>query len=256
MALRLEVLGFAGAAPLRGACSSYVVSGEHATVLLDRGPGTLERLWRRGLLNRLDAIVVSHMHADHVLDLVPLAGDVVRSMLADRRIALHIPARGGPDVLRRLDAAFARTESQTTRFEAAFDVREYRPDDRLVIDDLTFAFAPTRPAQPCFAVRITDGRTVIVYGADGAPSDSLAGLAVGADLLVLEATFADDEVSAREHGHLTAAQASEVAARAGASTLLLTHLLANTARADLVRNAEMSFTGTVHLAHEGYSYPR
>jgi ribonuclease BN (tRNA processing enzyme) len=254
MALRFEVLGFAGAAPLQGACSSYVVSSEHATVLLDCGPGTLERLWQRGLLDRLDAIVVSHMHADHVLDLVPFAGEVVRSMLGDRRIALHVPEADGPDVLRRLDAAFARTERQTTRFEAAFDVREYRVGDRLVIGDLSFAFVATAHAQPCFATRVTDGRTVIVYGADGAPSDALAELAAGADLLVLEATFADDELSAREHGHMTAAQAGEIAARAGASTLLLTHLLAGSSGGDLVRQAGRSFSGPVQLAHEGYSF--
>jgi ribonuclease BN (tRNA processing enzyme) len=70
VSLRFEVLGFAGAAPLEGACSSYVVSGGDRSVLLDCGPGTLERLWRRGLMQRLDAVVISHMHVDHVLDLL------------------------------------------------------------------------------------------------------------------------------------------------------------------------------------------
>jgi ribonuclease BN (tRNA processing enzyme) len=65
--VRLDVLGFAGAAPLQGACSSYLVSHAGTRVLLDCGPGTLERLWRHGVLGELDAIVISHMHADHVL---------------------------------------------------------------------------------------------------------------------------------------------------------------------------------------------
>jgi ribonuclease BN (tRNA processing enzyme) len=78
VSLRFEVLGFAGAAPLEGGCSSYVVSGGDRSVLLDSGPGTLERLWRRGLMQRLDAVVISHKHADHVLDLLPFAGEVVR----------------------------------------------------------------------------------------------------------------------------------------------------------------------------------
>ena len=58
MAISFEVLGFAGAAPLQGACSSYLVSDGATSVLLDCGPGTIERLWRGGHLAELDAIVV------------------------------------------------------------------------------------------------------------------------------------------------------------------------------------------------------
>jgi ribonuclease BN (tRNA processing enzyme) len=120
VSLRFEVLGFAGAAPLEGACSSYVVSGRDRAVLLDCGPGTVERLWRRGLLQRLDAVVTSHTHADHVLDLLPFAGEVVRSLLDGRRIALHVPHNGGPEMLRGLDSVFARGRRHTTtRFDAA-----------------------------------------------------------------------------------------------------------------------------------------
>jgi ribonuclease BN (tRNA processing enzyme) len=241
--MHFEVLGFAGAAPLQGACPAYVVAGERGVVLLDCGPGALERIWRGGWLARLDAIVISHMHADHVLDLVPFAGEVVRSLLG-RRIALHVPARDG---LGRLDAAFPRG---MPRFEAAFHVHEYGAGDRLEIGDLGLSFAPTTHAQPCFAARVGDGASVIVYGADGAPPDAFA---AGADLLVLEATFADDEAAAREHGHMTAGQAGELAARASAGTLLLTHLLPGTE--DLVRNAERAFAGPVHLAREGWAWP-
>jgi ribonuclease BN (tRNA processing enzyme) len=251
--MQFEVVGFAGAAPLEGACSSYLVSGDDATVLLDCGPGTLERLWRRRLLARLDAIVISHMHADHMLDLLPFAGEVVRAMLGGRRIALHVPAGAGPDVLDRLDATFAREERQTTRFDAGFDVREYGGDDRLQVGDLVLDFAPTQHPQPCFATRVSGGDAVIVYGADGAPSDAVAELAAGADLLVLEATFADDEATAAAHGHMTAAQAGALAARAGASRVLLTHLLPG-AGAELARAAETAFGGPVELAHEGWVY--
>jgi ribonuclease BN (tRNA processing enzyme) len=251
--MEFEVLGFAGAAPLLGACSSYVVSSDQAIVLLDCGPGTLERLWRRRLLDGLDAIVVSHMHADHVLDLVPLAGEIVQSMLDGRRIALYVP---DADALGRLDRAFAREDGRPSRYDVAFTVAEYRADSRLAIGDLDLSFAPTAHAQPCLAARITEGRTVIVYGADGGPSDALASLAAGADLLVLEATFADDEAAAAATGHMTAAQAGALAARAGARRLLLTHLLPQMSQADLVRGAGRAFDGPVELAREGYRYRR
>jgi ribonuclease BN (tRNA processing enzyme) len=61
---------------------------------------------------------------------------------------------------------------------------------------------------------------------------------------------------AQAHGHMTAAQAGQLAARAGASRLLLTHLLAGVAAEDLLRNAETSFPGPVRLASEGYVFER
>ena len=250
--MRFEVLGFAGAAPLQGACPSYVVATDATTVLLDCGPGTLERVWRRALLGRIDAIVVSHMHADHVLDLVPFSGAVVREHLGGRRIALHVPAANGPDVLARLDAAFAREPRATTRFHETFDVTTYDATDRLTIGDLELTFAPTAHPPPCFAARITDGDAVVVYGADGSASDDLAALAADADLLVLEATFATDEAAAAEYGHMTATQAGALAARAGARRLLLTHLIAGVPEDELLEQAGEAFPGPVDLAREGY----
>jgi ribonuclease BN (tRNA processing enzyme) len=251
--MRFDVLGFAGAAPLQGACSSYVVATEETTLLLDCGPGTLERLWRRGLLERIDAVVISHMHPDHVLDLVPFSGEVVRQALGGRRIPLHVPAANGREVLRRLDAAFAGEGQEQTRFAAAFAVASYDPTDRLKIGDLRVTFAPTAHGQPCCAIRVTDGARTIVYGADGGPSESVAAFASDADLLVLEATFADDVAAARAHGHMTAGQAGELAARAGAKRLLLTHLLAGVDGPELVRHAGGAFDRSIETAHEGCS---
>lgn len=252
MSLRFEVLGFAGAAPLNGACPGYCVDGGGSRVLLDCGPGTLERLWRRELLGRLDAIVVSHMHMDHVLDLLPMAGELVRSLVG-RRQRLWVPHGDGPGVLDALDAAFARDPNSGSRFDAAFEVGEYRPEDSLQIGALTCTFAPTAHPRPCFAIRVTDGDAAVVYGADGSPSEAVAALATGADLLVLEATFADDAAAAAEQGHMTAAQAGALAARAGAARLLLTHLLPD-AGDDHVRHAARSFSGPIELAREGLSY--
>ncbi|HEY4096481.1 MAG TPA: MBL fold metallo-hydrolase [Baekduia sp.] len=251
--MRFDVLGFAGAAPLQGACSSYVVSSKDTTLLLDCGPGTLERLWQRELLGRIDAIVLSHMHADHVLDLVPFSGEVVRRELDGRRIPLHVPAANGRDVLRRLDAAFAGESREQTRFAAAFAVSSYDPADRLRVGDLRVTFAPADHGAPCCAIRVANGERSLVYGADGGPSDVVAELAAGTDLLVLEATFADDVAAAAAHGHMTAGQAGEVAAAAKAKRLLLTHLLARTDGAELAQHAGGAFDGPIDLAHEGWT---
>ncbi len=253
MTLRLAVLGFAGAAPLNGACSSYAVSDGESVVLLDCGPGTLERAWRFDLLSKLDAIVISHMHADHVLDLLLFAGELVQEEFAGRRPRLFIPAHIGPTVLGRLDAAFSPQPRRSTRFEEAFDISTYESDEELAIGALKLTFGLTAHTAPCFAIRASDGERSLVYGADGGPSRSLERLAQDTDLLILEATFADDAKTAAAHGHMTARQAGEVAARAGAKNLLLTHLLPG-ADETFVKLAQETFGGRVELAREGLTY--
>ncbi len=253
MALRLAVTGFAGAAPLRGACSSYLVSDGEATLLLDCGPGTLERLYRLGALASLDAIVISHMHADHVLDLLLMAGELTRRELAGRRPTLYVPRLAGPQLLSALDAVFSRDQGSPNRFEEAFDVEEYDAESHIVLGTLELTFAPSGHPQPCYAARVTDGNVSLVYGADGAPSQAVEDLASATDLLILEATFPDDERAAAAAGHSTAEQAGELARRAGAVRLLLTHLLPE-AGEEVARLAARRFAGEVVLAREGLVY--
>jgi ribonuclease BN (tRNA processing enzyme) len=245
-------LGCAGAAPVLGACSSYAVSDGERTVLLDCGPGTLERGARLGLLPEIAAIFISHMHADHMLDLVFFAGDLGQMELGEgRRPLLYLPRGIGPRTLERLDAALAGAERSPTRFEKAFRLMEYDAGDEITVGErLRLSFALTDHPVPCFAARATDGSAALAYGADGGPSDAVEELARGVDLLVLEATYAEDRAAAAAHGHMTAAQAGELATRAGARALLLTHLLPG-AGDDLIVAARRGFDGPVTLAREG-----
>ena len=252
MALRVTVLGFSGAAPLVGACPAYLVAGGERTVLLDCGPGALERLWRAGVLGELDAIVISHMHADHILDLLLMAGESGRSMLKEPVPALYVPT-GGTDVLTKLDAVFSSDSPRDSRFDQAFTVSEYAPSDRLDIGGLVLSFAPTAHRGLCCAARVSDGQVSVVYGADGAPTDAVAQLASGTDLLILEATYADAARLAAEQGHMTAPQAGELATRAGAARLVLTHLLPGDPEA-LRALAARTFEGPVEVAREGLTY--
>jgi ribonuclease BN (tRNA processing enzyme) len=210
--LRLEILGFRGAAPLGGACPAYLVTTETTKILLDCGPGATERLHARGLLGELDAIVISHPHMDHVLDLVPLSGEVIDTVSGHPRTPLHVP-QGSEPTLTALGAAFGEPD----RIATSFALRPYAPADVLRIGDLTLSFAPTAHAQPCNAMRVTDGERTLLYGADGAPSDALTQLAQGADLLLLEA-------SGDHPNHSTAAQSRALADAVGAR-VVLTHLI-------------------------------
>lgn len=246
-------VGFAGAAPLLGACSSYLVSAGSHLVLLDCGPGTLERLYRLDVLRRLDAIVISHMHMDHMLDLLPLSGGISRREFGGRRPTLYVPQSDSLEILRSLDDVFATEPRGATQFDAAFQIRLYDASSCFEIGPLSITFAPTAHSCTCYAVRVSAGRASVVYGADGANSRALEEHATQTDLLILEATFADDRQAAAKYLHMTAAQAGEFASRVGAGRLLLTHLLPGSGLAH-VELAARSFDGAVELAREGLSY--
>jgi ribonuclease Z len=133
--------------------------------------------------------------------------------------------------------------------------------DNAVADELGVPFGPERGAlQRGDAVTLADGRTVqpdelvgpvrpgrtVVYTGDTSPADAVAMLFSGADVLVHEATFLDeDRGRARETGHSTALQAAEVARDASVSLLALTHISPRYFGADLLREAREVFPSTI-----------
>jgi Beta-lactamase superfamily domain len=190
----VEVVGLRVGAPLGAACQCYAVGDRSTLVLLDFGPGALERPWRHGLVAEAAAIVISHMHMDHMLDLLPLSGEMTRLAVSRRwpgrrAPTIYVPRGRGPTALSALAAAVG---SSPVRFGEAFEVCEYDDGDRLDIGALRVSFARIAHPEPCYSARITDGASTIAHGADGADSDELVAHASGADLLLLEATYLDD----------------------------------------------------------------
>src|SRR5262249_21214861 len=136
--MRLTVIGCSAAAERPGgACSSYLVTYGNLNVLLDCGPGSLSVLRQEINPRNLDGIVLSHCHADHTLDLIPLCyflryaprmGDE-RSTEA-RKLPLFVPP-GGQAFLRGL--AEAVESGHGGDFWSPFAIEEYHPSGTLVI---------------------------------------------------------------------------------------------------------------------------
>lgn len=271
--LQLTVIGCSAAMPRPGgACSSYLVTYGAVNVLMDCGPDSLAVL--RGRINprNLDAIVISHLHADHTLDLVPLAyglkyGPPVGDERKPRgeRLALFVPP-GGKEFLKGLAEAFEGS-GRNSDFWAPFAVAEYDPDGTLVVgssdgadraDYLNFRFAPTKHYIPCWAIKVTppgdDPHPALVYGADSAPVESLTRFAHDADLLILEATLDAPETPVPV-GHMTPRQAAEVAAAAGGvERLLLTHYWGHVPPETMIAEARAAFDDPVGVAVERATY--
>jgi ribonuclease BN (tRNA processing enzyme) len=262
--LKLEIIGCSGAAPEPGgACSCYLVRGAGATVLLDCGPGSLPRLAERIAPEAIDAIFLSHMHQDHMLDLLPYSRALWKAGALEPggpRVKLFAPP-GGAAILEALARVFAKTPEQlagapeaTRRFSGPelfgelFDLSEYEPSSAVKIGSLALTFVPMRHLGTAFGMRITDGSKLLAYTGDTGYHAGLEALAQDADVLLSEATLLDEDVdSGRRHGHLTAAEAGRAAARGAVRRLLLTHFSRPDLgwREDLAARAGAEFGGPV-----------
>lgn len=246
-----------------GACSGYLVEEDDACLLLDCGNGVFSKLRRYRDYTDVDAVVISHLHADHFLDLVPFSYALTYAPRqqpapvgqwpgthAPARPRLYAPA-GARETFRRIVGAWGSEDL----IENAFDLREYAVDDDLELGDLRVRFSEVPHFTTTYAVGVSsaNGGGRFTYGADSGPSDALVRFAGGADLLMIEATLpAPEEEGPR--GHMTPAEAGEHGSRAGVRRLVLTHISDELDELGAREAAERAFGGPVLVAHEGAVY--
>ncbi len=245
-----------------GACSGYLVEDGDACLLVDCGSGVFSKLRRFSDYVDVDAIVITHMHADHFLDLIPYACaltyaprqqpvPVERWPGTDKPACprLHVPA-GAKEILRTITSA----GSQPYLLDRAFAMSEYDTDETIEVGSLSVAFQPVPHFLPSNAIQVRcaeGGR--FTFGADHGPTDALDGFAGETDLLILEATLPRPERTGMR-GHLTPEEAGEHGRRAGARRLVLSHFSDELDAEWARREAERSFGGQVEVAHEGAVY--
>ena len=261
--MRITVLGTSPAwQDAGGACSGYLVEAGGTCVLLDCGCGVFGKLRRHREYWEVDAVVVSHLHADHILDLVPYASALT---YAPRQQPVPVAGHPGTDTPARPQLiapagaaeAFGRictgAGMRAEHIERAFALTEYAPQDTFSLGPIEVAFQPVPHFLPTNAVELREGAARLTFSADCAPNDELAEFARDTSLLLIEATLPRPERSG-VRGHLTPAEAGEHGRRAGARRLVLTHfsdeLDAEWARGE----AERTFGGPVEVAREDAVY--
>lgn len=249
--LRLTVVGSSPAVPNPGgACSGYLLENVDRQVLVDCGHGVVGILRDVTEIDRLNGILISHMHPDHIFDLVPLTYGFYFGALPP--IPLLLPV-GGYTVLQRIQAAFGLGESF---FKRSFEVEEYLPHDRLDIAGMIVSFAPIRHFIPGYAMRFSvspGGEHDLLYSADTGWSGDVVELARGAALAVVESTVLQYASDHEADGHLTAELAGKLARTAGVRRLLLTHYSRDVGEQMRVA-AQAAFGAPVELATERKSY--
>lgn len=234
-----------------GACSGYLVESGDRCLLLDCGNGVFGKLRETRDFTRVCAVVISHLHADHFIDLVPYSYALAYShqaRAAGSRPLLYAPP-GARETFRRVTGAWQAEDL----IERAFEVHEYDPAGELDLSPLHVAFHEVPHFIRTHAVRIRDDSGSFTYGADCSPNEAIVEFARETDLLMLEATLEAPEEGA-ERGHLTPAEAGEHARRARAGRLVLTHLSGDHDQAWVQAEAQRSFGAAVDIASEGATY--
>ena len=256
--MRLTVLGGSAAGANSGqGCSGYLVTTEATSLVLDLGPGTFIELRRHVNYRALNAVVISHLHVDHLADLLAMRFALAYNPIRlERRVRLYMPP-GGQALLQRLGGAFVSNERANEFFGATFDVSEYDPASPLRIGSLRLRFTPTVHYVPCWAIRVGDTARPdadLTYTADTGPAADLAPFVAGSRVLIAEATHLEaPDMPEAERGHLTAREAGELATATGISTLVLTHLWEEVGFERYQRAAAESFMGRIALARAGLS---
>ncbi|HEX9671746.1 MAG TPA: MBL fold metallo-hydrolase, partial [Thermoanaerobaculia bacterium] len=221
-AMRLRVLGSSGAYPRPDNPSTgFVLETGQGRLWLDAGTGTFAALQRAGVpYTRLDALVLSHLHADHCLDVYPLYYALRftpgEGWGTERRLPVYAP----PGSRETLSGLLAPDDAET--FARALDFREIEEGSVVEAAGLRLTFLRTRHPIHTLAVRAEAAGAVLTYSADTGPGTDLPRFARGSDLLVCEATYQNARLGAPLH--LSAAQAAETAVQAEARALALTHL--------------------------------
>jgi ribonuclease BN (tRNA processing enzyme) len=240
MALSLTILGCSGtyAAP-GGACSGYLVRSATTSVLVDCGPGTLANLQEHVSLADLDAVVVTHEHPDHWLEL-----PVMRNALKYSLNRAGVPLFTTVGTL-KLGHPFGLSPG-------VFAAEVIADGDSVTVGDLVFRFSRTDHPVETLAVRVDCGNESVGYSSDTGPGWSCEALGEGLDLLVAEATFRHGD--GNDPVHLTARQAGEQARAVGARRLLITHLLPGSDQAGAVAEAADAYGAAVEAAQVNVTY--
>ncbi len=254
--MKLTILGGSAAGTNTGqGCSGSLVESGSTRVVLDLGPGTLQELRKHADYRTLNAIVISHMHLDHIGDLLALRFTLAYNPVpAPAPVTLYVPP-GGAATLAALGASLATQPHPAGFFGSVFSIIEYDPADELVIDELRLTFTPTVHFIPCWAVRLrsrSTGAGDLTFTADSGPAANLAEFARDSAVLLAEATYiGPPDAPFSERGHLSATETGEIATAANVGKLVLTHMWEELGFDAYRAGAASSYAGPLELARPG-----
>ncbi len=243
--MRLTILGCNGTYPTPGRPSSgYLIQTDVTTIWLDCGTGTFAALQEHVDPTSVDAIIISHEHVDHCVDVLPFSYARRYGHPDLPAVPVYTPA----SVPERLEALIGRKGS------AVFEALEFHPVDRtteLLLGDLRVSFFDANHPVPTVAVKIASEGGTMVYTADTGVAEGMAQWAEGAAVLLAEASYLGKPEDKPWPHHLTASEAGQLAVSTKAGRLVLTHLWPTNDAEQTIKEASAVFARDVAAATPG-----
>lgn len=244
--MKLTVVGCSGSYPgPESAASCYLVEHEGYAVVLELGNGAYGALQRHIDPYEVDAVVISHLHADHCLD---MCSYYVARKYCPTGVQPRIPVIGPADTAARLSRAYDLEPEPGMNGE--FEFVGVADGWRGQLGPFTVTVALVRHPVEAYAVRLDAGGASLVYSGDTGPCPELVELSRGADLALYEASFVESRDNPADL-HMTGRDAALTAAEAGVGQLVLTHLVPWNDDAEVLADSEAVDGANATLAHPG-----
>jgi ribonuclease BN (tRNA processing enzyme) len=245
--VELTVLGAAGTwPPAGGETCGYLLSEGETRIWLDAGTGTFARLQEHIGIDDVDAIVISHGHPDHFVDVIPCFYARHYGGMGRPGLPFYSP-EGFMD-----QASLLVSEDGRDVMREAYDFISVRHGDSFTVGPITFnAFTMTHIGVPALGYRIESGGAVLAYTGDTGPCEEVVDMARDSDLLLAEATYQD--ANTLFPFHFSASQAAQHAKRANVRRLLLTHLTPGLDPEVSRSEAKAHYDGPVDVAYTAMS---
>lgn len=242
------VLGSSGTFPTaENAATGFLLRSGGWDVWLDAGTGTFANLQRHADYFQVKAVVLSHFHLDHILDVYPFYYGLRYSVGAPGPMKLKIYAPKG--ARERLEPLAGSGGAYHNGFEDFLEFEVVQAGDRLSIGPFSFEFFKTLHPVETLAMRIEAAGRHLAYTADTGSTPDLVQVAQGADLLIAEASIQKPDEKMAEV-HMTAEEAGRLAQQAGVSRLVLNHIVPGLDPALSIEQAKGQFDGEVIAAFQ------
>ncbi|WP_027338900.1 MBL fold metallo-hydrolase [Halonatronum saccharophilum] len=229
--MKLTVLGNRSPFPTKdGGCSSYLLQDGGQNILIDVGPGTLERLNKVIPYHKITAIIISHLHEDHFLDLLPLHYAIMLDIKRGKRkeaLAVYLPFDEG----RELDYLRSKVKEE-------YYLNQIDENTKLNFGDLNFSFKRSNHPKECYAMKALKEDKSLSYTADTGWDEGLIGFVRESDLLIAEASLLERDKDKRKMGHMTVKDSINFAKKAKVNKLLLSHLGSYYKKSDIDKEIE------------------
>ncbi|MBW3604903.1 MAG: MBL fold metallo-hydrolase [Actinobacteria bacterium] len=247
--VKVTVLGSAGSHPGNGrACSSYLVSAGDHHLLLDCGNGSMANLLDAVDPADLDAVIISHLHPDHFVDLYGLHYALRFHPSGSKTVDVHAPD-GARSLLTSVllgDAGDSFNRHLPMHVAAAGERLEIGPFDIEL-------YAANHPIETLASRVWVDGR-IIAFSGDSGTTEELIECARDVDLFICDSTWLSRDAPFPKGVHMTGTEAGQYAAAAGAERLMVTHVFPQREPEQAAADAETVYDGLVWVAADREEY--